>query len=495
MVVGARNLLIGSNDFKGDRVSTSSIFAIDGTYEGLNVLTGKIPQSASGVILNFYDIFPDKLGSVYTLSFYAKGTTESTIFNPRVPILKTKFHGDSGYVQCVTTEQSNGIVSNEPDGLCEWTLTDEWTRYWVTWTLADEGDISIPKEVEILANTLTTISICGCKLEKGNKPTDWLPAYEDTLKGITDAEERLTKYTIDQGADIIKNTNNVVLSALDSYVLKNKGSYIVDVVNYYFVFKTTENITVDSTNSWSTNMVSMSDAAPYLFSYEVATYNDLSTVTTEPRLLCTHTGPVLETVVEYYTIVNAKTEEEFNALEDVVWTTTIPETNGEKLYLWNYEVVRLIDGLDGPTIEVPTLPHYIGEYYPSYNELYSNSKTELQVMSDRINFNFETTKESIENIDGKLSPFVEKAEKRITFDADNGMTIQSCENGETVGTVLSVDNDGIEFSKNGEVFGSWDGVDFNTSNIIVGVNKRAQFGAFAFVPRSDGSLMFLKVGD
>ena len=44
-------------------------------------------------------------------------------------------------------------------------------------------------------------------------------------------------------------------------------------------------------------------------------------------------------------------------------------------------------------------------------------------------------------------------------------------------------------------FGWWDGVDFHTGNIIVKVEERAQFGNFAFIPRSDGSLMFLKVGD
>ena len=59
---------------------------------------------------------------------------------------------------------------------------------------------------------------------------------------------------------------------------------------------------------------------------------------------------------------------------------------------------------------------------------------------------------------------------------------------------LELDNDMIKFKKNGVQFGWWDGVDFHTGNIVVEVNERAQFGNFAFVPRSDGSLMFLKVG-
>jgi hypothetical protein len=57
-----------------------------------------------------------------------------------------------------------------------------------------------------------------------------------------------------------------------------------------------------------------------------------------------------------------------------------------------------------------------------------------------------------------------------------------------------VEKDLIVFKKNGEPFGWWDGVDFHTGNIVVEVNERAQLGDFAFVPRSNGSLSFLKVG-
>ena len=58
---------------------------------------------------------------------------------------------------------------------------------------------------------------------------------------------------------------------------------------------------------------------------------------------------------------------------------------------------------------------------------------------------------------------------------------------------LVLDNDLIRFTKNGQQFGWWDGVDFHTGNIVVTVNERAQLGSFAFVPRSNGSLSFLKV--
>lgn len=53
----------------------------------------------------------------------------------------------------------------------------------------------------------------------------------------------------------------------------------------------------------------------------------------------------------------------------------------------------------------------------------------------------------------------------------------------------------IVFRNGEDPIGYWDGTNFHTGNIVVEVQQRAQFGNFAFVPRSDGSLMFLKVGD
>jgi hypothetical protein len=86
---------------------------------------------------------------------------------------------------------------------------------------------------------------------------------------------------------------------------------------------------------------------------------------------------------------------------------------------------------------------------------------------------------------------VMEASKYFTFN-DNGIIIGDSNSGIT----LTVDTDGITFRKAGETepFGRWDGTDFYTGNIVVEVEKKAQFGNFAFLPRSDKSLMFLKVG-
>lgn len=123
-----------------------------------------------------------------------------------------------------------------------------------------------------------------------------------------------------------------------------------------------------------------------------------------------------------------------------------------------------------------------------YNAYKSSTKTQLEVLSDQIEMNFTSTNSSIETVDGKVDTKFEELTKYIRFSTD-GIEIGKDENS----LKLKLDNDMIQFTKNGTPIGWWDGNDFHTGNIVVEVNERAQFGNFAFTPRSDGSLMLLKV--
>jgi hypothetical protein len=115
--------------------------------------------------------------------------------------------------------------------------------------------------------------------------------------------------------------------------------------------------------------------------------------------------------------------------------------------------------------------------------------SELSVMAERVTINFTQTTEQLTRVDGDLQTMVEELKKNFEFSVD-GLTIKAGESA----MALKLDNDEIVFTKNGEEFGRWDGVDFHTGNIVIDLNERAQIGNFAFVPRSDGSLDFLKVG-
>ena len=112
----------------------------------------------------------------------------------------------------------------------------------------------------------------------------------------------------------------------------------------------------------------------------------------------------------------------------------------------------------------------------------------MKVRSDDIVAEF--TKQITET-DNYATTNLEKLYKYIKFSGETAITIGSGDSAVT----LEIDNTkGIIFKRNGVAFGEWDGNNFYTGNIVIRLDEKAQFGNFAFIPRSDGSLSFLKVG-
>ena len=125
----------------------------------------------------------------------------------------------------------------------------------------------------------------------------------------------------------------------------------------------------------------------------------------------------------------------------------------------------------------------------NFEEFQSIIRSQFELLAGEIVLKFEEATSQTVKVDGDLQQTTETLAKFFEFNTD-GLTIKAGENTMT----LSLDNDVIVFTKNGRQFGWWDGVDFHTGNIVIEVTERAQFGNFAFVPRSNGSLSFLKVG-
>lgn len=150
----------------------------------------------------------------------------------------------------------------------------------------------------------------------------------------------------------------------------------------------------------------------------------------------------------------------------------------------------------------------VGKKYQKFNddmiELEEELRTTLEVTADGVKVDVRRyTDEKVQDVDGVIRSEIESREKFFNF-GTNGLVIQSTKADGSVNEIkLLVDNNGIGFYK-GEIdesnpeehrFGFWDGNYFYTGNIAVDVGGRAQFGNFAFVPRSNGSLSFLKVRD
>ncbi len=126
----------------------------------------------------------------------------------------------------------------------------------------------------------------------------------------------------------------------------------------------------------------------------------------------------------------------------------------------------------------------VSKTYTTNDQLQSYVETELKQTEEAFELTFTSLKK---DIDGHI------VEQKEYIRAENGNVYIGSPSGDAM--MLTLENDLIVFKKNGATFGWWDGVNFHTGNIVVEVNERAQFGNFAFVPRSNGSLSFLKVSD
>lgn len=132
----------------------------------------------------------------------------------------------------------------------------------------------------------------------------------------------------------------------------------------------------------------------------------------------------------------------------------------------------------------------VSETYTTNDRLQEAISTSMTQLSDSFTFTFSQLKATVDENDADAREKFTEINKYIRF-VDGNIILGASDSGMT----LTLENDLIIFKKNGQQFGWWDGVDFHTGNIIVEVNERAQFGNFAFVPRSNGSLSFLKVGE
>lgn len=139
------------------------------------------------------------------------------------------------------------------------------------------------------------------------------------------------------------------------------------------------------------------------------------------------------------------------------------------------------------------LDSVLGDYVSmsEYGTFKASIKTNFEILNGEINMSFESIEGTISELDGRVQAELQNRSKNISF-SDEGIAVTDSDGIYSI----QVDNvEGVTIRKNGEIRSQLIDDDFYTGNIVVEVNERAQFGNFAFVPRSDGSLSFLKVGE
>jgi len=227
--IGGRNLLYGTKDFS----SPWNIYGggtIDPTkYLGFSVLYRDYSAAVSGYtdIANQYVYTPTienrlETGAWYTLSFYVKGTG---VFNTYVyPSV-----GDTTTYPIVDGVQSGTICPS--DNGRSWTLTSIWTKHTYTFKVGNYARTTAQVLFRVMFGNI--VYVCGAKLEKGNKATDWSPAPEDVDAKI-DATNSLIVQTSKDWTATFKASGGYNLIKNGSFKL-GVSSWVASIPTYLYI--------------------------------------------------------------------------------------------------------------------------------------------------------------------------------------------------------------------------------------------------------------------
>lgn len=159
--IGGRNLYLGTKDFSGNWRNLPQWKVESEKYKGLTVISRYLTW-------NGVDKPQDvtcKAGDIFTYSLYAKTSGEDT----------------QAVVTCPGQTNFEAIYV---------TVSSEWKRY--TFVIQATTDGYMSPRISKTESNYVSLFICGLKIEKGNKATDWTPAPEDTDSSISEVNTKVT---------------------------------------------------------------------------------------------------------------------------------------------------------------------------------------------------------------------------------------------------------------------------------------------------------------
>lgn len=125
-----------------------------------------------------------------------------------------------------------------------------------------------------------------------------------------------------------------------------------------------------------------------------------------------------------------------------------------------------------------------------FNTYVNSQQSSLEQLSNSITAQFSESRELISSVNGALETYKDDISKYIRFSAEG---IEIGEEGNAL--TLKIDNDEIGFYKEGNQIAYWDGSTLYTGNAWITLERQFRIGNFAAIPRSDGSVSWLKVGE
>ncbi len=329
--IGGRNLLLNTRDFGSKSVwignRPNPVKDTDGmSYVGVvNTWSKYLKQEI------------DLLEDIYTLSFYAKASSETTL----------EVRNDNAPIKLFHTVNVNSV---------------DWKRYLVS----VEVDYEHNTELTFFTRAAETIYIKGIKLEKGNKATDWTPAPEDIetlVVTLSNDSQTVATDTNGNGGNFVDCSTKVQVyngtldvSKVATYTVTKSsgiaGTWDLSTRTYKVSALSTDNGWVDIKVTYNGNSITRR--------FTVSKSKQGAQGATGPQGDNGPQGPAgtsgrgIKTITEYYLISSAKTG---ITTTSSGWSTSVPTMTETNKYLWNYEKFTFTDNTTATTT-----PKIIGIY-------------------------------------------------------------------------------------------------------------------------------------
>lgn len=166
-------------------------------YNGFAVRRGENTSDANALQFKMTYAFQPK--ESYTLSFWAKGSGAAQAVI-------------TGYAYPCTSVSSEGTQGTDEGGANTFFVSSAWKRYWITFTMGAWASVPASKELWLRARTQDNsgrvLDVCGLKLERGSRATDWSPSPEDPAQSV-----KTSSVTVDGSGIRLESTGEITLAA------------------------------------------------------------------------------------------------------------------------------------------------------------------------------------------------------------------------------------------------------------------------------------------
>ncbi len=205
--IGGRNLLYDSTGNLKNGWSGNTIITVDGGVSGNSLAISRSGYSGNARYFGTskrHFLMDFEVGTSYTLSAWIKVRSDIEL-------------DASGYVMARFRSADDKKLYALSLTVGVDTVKDKWLYCEKTWTI-DDSDIAKLECVALALDKNGMIEACNIKLEKGNKPTDWSPAPEDTTAEITSLSSKQS--SLEQTVDGFKATVESTYATNDSVTQK-----------------------------------------------------------------------------------------------------------------------------------------------------------------------------------------------------------------------------------------------------------------------------------